>query len=120
MLRFILVMLYFFRFHFVFLFPEVRALASHLYVFCFQSEGVIKSLKTGGLKNFRIGGLPFFFWGGGGGGRVSTLVPHYMLCLTDFTLIFQFYTPFKTSEIIGFRMFLGGLEMGDWCEMVMI
>ena len=68
MLRFTLVMLYFFRFHFVFLFPEVRALASHLYVFCFQSEGGIKSLRTGGLKKFRIGGLPFFLRGGGQAG----------------------------------------------------
>lgn len=108
MLRFILVMLYFFRFHFVFLFPEVRALASHLYVFCFQSEGVIKSLKTGGLKNFRIGGLPFFW----GGVRVSTLVPHYMLCLTDFTLIFQFYTPFKTSENHRFPNVFRGFRNG--------
>ena len=52
------------------------ALASHFHVFCFQSEGVVKSLMTGGgrdggggLKNFRTGGYQFggegIFAGGG-------------------------------------------------------
>ena len=67
MLRFALGFLYFFRFHFVFLFVksyvgwEICALASHLHVFCFQLEGgVKKSLRTVGLKKFRTGG-----WGVG-------------------------------------------------------
>ena len=35
---------------------EVCALASHLHVFCFHSEGGVKRLRTEGLKNFRTGG----------------------------------------------------------------
>ena len=43
------------------------ALASHLHVFCFQLEGVVKSLRTGGgLKNFRTGGGNQFWRGQGG------------------------------------------------------
>ena len=45
---------------------EICALASHLHVFCFQLEGGVKSLRTGGggLKNLGLGG---YYFGGGGG-----------------------------------------------------
>ena len=90
MLRFSLGFQYFFRFNFVFLFVksyvgwEICVLASHLHVFCFQSEGGVKNLRTGKVKKFQdwwggVGGaLPIwgrgciFAWGGGGS------VPHYM------------------------------------------
>ena len=61
---------------------EVCGLASHLHVFCFQSEGGSKKFEDWqGLKNFRTGGgsTDFFFEGGGyiyWGGTV----PHYMPC----------------------------------------
>ena len=72
MLRFALGLLYFFRFDFAFLFVksyvgwEICALASHL-VFCFQSEGGVKSLRTWGRGgNFRTGGVTNLgIWGGG-------------------------------------------------------
>ena len=59
MLRFVLDLLYFFRFYFVFLFVksyvgrEFCALASHLHVLLFPIGGGVKSVKT---------------WGGVGGG----------------------------------------------------
>ena len=63
---------YFFRFHF-FICWQLCTLALHLHIFCFQSEGEVKSLSTGvggkELKNFRTGAVTFFFffgWGGGG------------------------------------------------------
>ena len=46
---------------------EVCGLASHLHVFCFQSEGGSKKFEDWqGLKNFRTGGgsTDFFFEGG--------------------------------------------------------
>ena len=64
MLRFVLGLLYFFRFHFVFVVFfsyvgwEVCAFASHVNAFCFQSKGGrVKCLRTGGwgLKDFRTG-----------------------------------------------------------------
>ena len=79
MLRFVIGLLYFFRFHFVFLFVkiyvgwEVCALASHLHVFCFQSEGGVKHLRTrggGGVKNFRSEGSLL----------LGASVPHYLPC----------------------------------------
>ena len=58
MLRFILGLFYFFRFHFVFLFKiyvrwDVCILASHLHAFCFQSEGGVKVRELVEVKNFR-------------------------------------------------------------------
>ena len=81
MLRFVLGLLYFFRLHFVFLFVksyvgwEACALVSHLHVFCFQSKGGVKYLRTGGegVKNLRtvaVGRVTnlergwYFCWGG--------------------------------------------------------
>ena len=87
MLRFLLGLLYFFRFHFVFLFAKsyvwwkVCALGSHLHAFCFQSGESKKFDDWGELKNFRTGevtdlGKGVIFAGGGGGSA-----PHYMPCV---------------------------------------
>ena len=76
MLRFALGLQYFSRFHFVLLFAknfvglEICVLALRLHVFCFQLEGGVKSLRTGGLKilglggGYRFGG-GYFCWRGG-------------------------------------------------------
>ena len=102
MLRFVLGLLYFFRFHFVFLFvksyvgSEVCALASHL-VFCFQSEGrsqTFENLGGGGVKIFRAQGLPIW----GGGTFIWRSVPHYMPSF--FSAINHIYCCFSTSNAI--------------------
>ena len=79
MLRFVLSLLYFFRFHFVFLFVksdvggEVCALASHLHANCFQTRGRRGSLRAGGggggSKHFRTGGVTNLEGGTFDGGR---------------------------------------------------
>ena len=76
MLRFALGLLYFLRFHVVFLFVKsyvgrkICALASHLHVFVSSQRGAVKILVWGGggggvrLKDFRTGeGLPIWGWG---------------------------------------------------------
>ena len=71
MLKLLLGLLYFFRFHFVFLFLksyvrwEVCPLASYLHVFCFQSERWVKSLRTGEVKKMLGLGWGYFCWGRG-------------------------------------------------------
>ena len=74
MLRLVLCLLYFFRFHFAFLFAksyvgwEVCGLASHLHVFCFKLEGKKKFEDWGkGIKKLGLGwgwGGGYFCWGG--------------------------------------------------------
>ena len=82
MLRFALGLLYFFRFHFVFLFVksyvgwEICAFTAHLHVFCFQLEGQQKVWWLSELKILELEGV-HFAGGWGGGGSVS----HYMSCL---------------------------------------
>ena len=81
MLRFALGLLYFLRFHVVFLFVKsyvgrtICALASHLHVFVSNQRGVVKSFSMGWvgggvrLKDFRTGGVTdlgagvFLLWG---------------------------------------------------------
>ena len=43
---------------------QVCALASHFHVFCFQSEGGVKSLRTRVFKNFRTGRVGGYQFGG--------------------------------------------------------
>ena len=81
MLRFVLCLLYFLIFHLLFYLLRVMlderfsALASHLHVFCFQSEEGVKSLRNGGggFKNFRNEGVTDL-----GGIFAGGSVPHYM------------------------------------------
>ena len=80
MLRLVLCLLHFFRFHFAFLFAksyvgwEVSGLASHLHVFCFKLEGKKMFEDWGkGIQKIRIGGV-----GGGGVLLLGGLVPHYV------------------------------------------
>ena len=76
MLRFALGLLYFLRFHVVFLFVKsyvgrkICALASHLHVFVSSQRGGVKSFSMGWvvggvrLKDFRTGAeLPIWGWG---------------------------------------------------------
>ena len=59
---------------------QLCTLALYLHVFCFQSEGEVKSLSTGvggkELKNFRTGAVTFFFFWL----RMGEVSTHYIPC----------------------------------------
>ena len=114
MLRFLLGLLYFFRFHFVFLFAksyvwwEVCALASHLHAFCFQSGESKKFDDWGELKIFRTGevtdlGKGVIFTGGGVSTPLHAMRKMYswrrkikhMLCKESY----QFICLFKREQL---------------------
>ena len=107
MLRFVLGLLYFFRFHFVFLFvksyvgSEVCALASHL-VFCFQLEGrsqTFENLGGGGLKFLGLRGYQF----GEGvllfGGQYPITCHHFFLQSIIYIAVFLHQTLFSCNTL---------------------
>ena len=88
------ILLHFFRFHFVFLFVksyvgwEVCALASHLHVFCFQSNR-----EGGGGKNVSTGGATF------AGGSVLYYMPCYVYVINPFVPSAPFFNSLKTENL---------------------
>ena len=102
MLRFVLCLLCFCRFHFLYIYQELcwmRGLCISFPCFLFPVGGGVKGLRTRGLKNFRTGRVTDLRGGGGGGffaeggGRVGTPLDA-MVFLKSYSMVMKFFKLF--------------------------